>query len=358
MNAIYHILGADIPHHNRQVLAFFQAELLPKLANQNHHFYVVGEERLKEDFPSLAVATFSSKKAIAQAVVVAHRDLKAQFVLHGQFNFWLWAAIWTGKLPACRCYWHIWGADLYEEARGWKARLAYAFRRQVQRKLPIFWGTQGDLQFARQHLGREGERDRQLYFPTKMSAVVDREADRVENRADQRLTILLGNSGDHSNRHLEALARLRQQFGEQVRIIIPMGYPANNHAYIEEVWTQAVKIFPQNAVEILTQKLTFEQYEKVLAECDLGYFNFKRQQGIGTICLLLARNIPVVLAPENPFILDMKASGVPFLSGEFSLAQVAEVRQALQLFDKRQIAFFYPNYVGQWLTLLAEISEV
>ncbi|WP_150538252.1 TDP-N-acetylfucosamine:lipid II N-acetylfucosaminyltransferase [Actinobacillus vicugnae] len=356
MKPIYHILGSNILYHNQTLLSFFQQELLPHLQAQQHYFYVVGAPSLVEDYPALALSCFESKNAIAQAVVCkARADQRAQFILHGQYNFPLWLAILTGNLPASRCYWHIWGADLYEESSAWQFKLLYPLRRMAQNKLPVLWGTKGDLAFAHQKLKRNHSRDSLLYFPTKMPKVAPLLTPKTQG---EHLTILLGNSGDRSNRHLEALTQIKQQLGEKVRIIIPMGYPANNQQYITQVQQQAVEFFPKNAVKILTEQLSFEDYLALLAECDIGYFNFARQQGIGTMCLLIQRNIPIVLSRQNPFTQDLQAEQIPFLySDEINTFSIAQTQQQLIQLDKTAISFFAPNYRSQWLTLLTQVSE-
>ncbi|UKH17031.1 TDP-N-acetylfucosamine:lipid II N-acetylfucosaminyltransferase [Actinobacillus pleuropneumoniae] len=355
MRPIYHILGSDIPHHNRTVLNFFRDQLLPKLTEQQHYFYVVGQQTLLTQYPELNLQVFCSRQAITRAVVQTAKQVKtAKFVLHGQYNVWLWIAVLFGYLPACRCIWHIWGADLYEEASGWKFKLFYFIRRLAQQKLPVLWATRGDLTFAKRHLNRTDTQDRVLYFPTKMGS----RAVMQDTRENQRFTILLGNSGDPSNRHLAALAQLKQSLAEDVRIIIPMGYPSNNQTYIEQVKRQAVELFPKHTVEVLTEKLDFTQYQQLLAQCDLGYFYFNRQQAIGTICLLIQQNVPLALTKENPFCIDMQAENVPFLySDELTIAKVRKVKQQLQNCDKNNIGFFAPHYNEQWLTLLTELSK-
>lgn len=349
-----HILGSDIPHHNHTLLAFFDAELAPHLAlntQKKPRFFVVGRAEQYPDLPRVELTFFRTKKALAKAVAaMALTDPNCVFFLHGQYNPWLWLAILVGKLPAKRCVWHIWGADLYETSMALAFRLFYPLRRLAQKRLKTVCGTQGDLT----HFSYINPTARRvlLYFPTKLpqqlpNVLPDGDIQKAEN-----LTLLLGNSGDPSNRHLQGLATLKQ-LGVPLKIIVPMGYPKNNQAYISQVEEKVKSLFSLDRVDILKGQLDFEAYLSKLATCDCGYFPFERQQGIGTLCLLLMLNIPFVLNRKNPFCLDLLEQNIPFLySDELSCQKIRETKQHLQALDKSRVAFLAPNYRQGWLEVL------
>ncbi|MCK3658855.1 hypothetical protein A4G18_09055 [Pasteurellaceae bacterium Pebbles2] len=352
MTKIYHILGANIPHHNRTILQFFSERLQPLLPDVAMVKFLLVGESLEAEYPSLQIEEYASKSQIAKAVVaIAQQQTDVHFYFHGQYNFPIWLAILMGKLPVERLTWHIWGADLHQDSTQWKFKLAYPLRRFIQKKLKFIVGYQGDLHYFRQYINPNVNAER-VYFPSKM----DRHFQPVSKNTAQPLTVLVGNSGDLSNRHQDALHYIRQQLGENVRIIIPMGYPENNAHYIAQVKAAAKALFAESAVQILTEKMPFNDYLALLNQCDVAYFIFHRQQGVGSLCILTQLNIPVVLHPKNTFIDDMNLYQVPFLCLDNVNAQeIEKTQQKLTALDKESIEFFDPYFIQGWQKVLQQI---
>ncbi|WMQ74223.1 MAG: TDP-N-acetylfucosamine:lipid II N-acetylfucosaminyltransferase [Sodalis sp.] len=359
MSNLIHVLGSDIPRHNLTVLRFFNdtlAAICPPA--QIRRFMVVAPNGAPlSGYSQVDIECFDSKRALTKALVRrGNAAPDERYFLHGQFNPLLWLAMLTGKIHPVRISWHVWGADLYEESRRLHHRLFYLLRRRAQGQVGHVFATRGDLACYRQRYPSVPAS--LLYFPTRLAADIVRVA--PAEAGNRPLTLLVGNSGDPSNRHCQALRAIHHQFGIAVKIIMPMGYPAGNDTYIAMVRAESERCFHEEQVRILTEPLAFNDYLALLQECDAGYFLFRRQQGIGTLSLLIQLGLPFVLSRHNPFCQDLIAQQVPVLYEDdaLDLAIIRETQRRMLTQDPARIAFFYPNILHGWCQALSIAAGV
>ena len=228
------------------------------------------------DFPALNIEPYADKKSPAAAVITrAQSDRDARFFLHGQFNPGLWLALLSGKIKARQVSWHIWGADLYEDATSWKFRLFYLLRRIAQGRVGNVFATRGDVIHYQQRHARVPAS--LLYFPTRMDpALTDVHVEKT-GRADD-------DSGRQLRRSQQSAYRSAAGDSSAVRRRRARD-PADGLSGQQRCLHRAgarrrVAAVRRENLQLLTQQVAFEDYLNILRACDLGYFIFNRQRGL------------------------------------------------------------------------------
>lgn len=110
--------------------------------------------------------------------------------------------------------------------------------------------------------------------------------------------ILLGNSADPTNNHLDALEALARCALRGSRVVVPLSYggPAE---YVELVKSKGRALFGDSFVA-LDRFMPLEEFNRTIAGCGVVVMNHLRQQALGTTSQALYRGAKLYLRPESP----------------------------------------------------------
>jgi dTDP-N-acetylfucosamine:lipid II N-acetylfucosaminyltransferase len=284
---ILHVCNADrfIPPFITLVNEEFNTE--------DHQFWLAGAQKLKQHPIEKADNIFiSSPTLVGQLIahlkllLMLHRSRK--LILHGLFNprvnILLAFCPWLLK----KCYWVIWGGDLYQYQKPksrLKDKVTESFRKFVIKRMGhLITYIPGDVELVRKWYGAQGEYHECLMY---LSNVIDQQIlQDVENAGEVHsgLNILIGNSADSSNNHIESLEKLLPYREQDVRVYVPLSY--GDQAYASKVIEQGEAWFGHNFFPI-TSLMPFDQYLGLLSSMDIAIFNHKRQQAMGNTITLL-----------------------------------------------------------------------
>ena len=193
-----------------------------------------------------------------------------------------------------RCYWVIWGADLYSyknKKKSARSNFVEALRRFVIRRMGFMVTfVEGDVDLARKWYGATG---RYLECFMYTSNIFRHPTDLAEN--DSAVHIQVGNSADPSNNHLEIFDQLMEYRDQNIFIYAPLSYgDAKNAQTIEK---EGLRRFGKKFVA-MKELMPIEAYLKFLGKIDVAIFNHRRQQGMGNTISLLGMGKKVYLNPE------------------------------------------------------------
>jgi hypothetical protein len=272
-------------------------ELVEKELNfKRHHFYFIhnghqynvsGQVRVTRNDKSkntikfiwhLVIQTWSAQK------IVVHGLFSSRLILALALQPWIWK----------KCYWVIWGGDLYTHAldvRTWRWQVKELFRRILIPKLGhLLTYIPGDVALARQWYGATGVYHECIMYPSNTYQPTS-----FVPKNHQGLNILIGNSADSSNNHAEILEKIKKLNRKSMKIIAPLSY--GEEEYARQIAELGAREFGDDFTALLNF-MSHEEYSRILANIDIAIFNHQRQQGMGNIISLLSMRKTVAIRSD------------------------------------------------------------
>ncbi len=250
-----------------------------------HLFFCLGNE-VSHPLRSGSYILFKSdyRLAIRAYAELVHQMYRAdRIILHGLWNQWVIRLLSIQPWLLKKCYWVIWGADLY--TRKFSRQDLMWHIKEVSRRIVIkrfghlVTYIEGDVDLARQWYGAQGTYQECLLYPSNLYKDYD-----VPQKIGLTINIQIGNSADPENEHFEMLEILEPYKNEDIMIYAPLSYGHQQHAL--EVIEQGKRIFGGKFTAI-TDFMPIREYNKILGKIDVAILNHNRQQGMGNIITLL-----------------------------------------------------------------------
>ncbi|MGD0583681.1 MAG: TDP-N-acetylfucosamine:lipid II N-acetylfucosaminyltransferase [Bacteroidales bacterium] len=211
-------------------------------------------------------------------------------------SLFLWN-LYPGLLS--KATWIIWGGDVYIHREGKEniRKTVYEYlRRRIIRRIPLIASfIPGDFEIVRKVYYSKA-----AYLQSAYPIPVDFMARELkdETDTDKKVTrVLVGNSGNESNNHIEIFKFLDFLKKAEVKMICPLSYSGNNE-YINLVAAEGRKIFAEKFEPLMTI-LNTDDYLDLLAGIDIAVMNHERQQGLGNILPLMYFGKKVYLRSET-----------------------------------------------------------
>lgn len=217
-----------------------------------------------------------------------------KIIIHGLWNPWVVRFLALQPWLLRKCYWVIWGGDLYAYKFALPSlywRRLERFRRIVIRRIAhLVTYVEGDVKLARKWYGATGKYHECLMYPSNLYNDIA-----LPSKELKTINIQIGNSADPTNEHFEMLDILAPYKDRDIKIFAPLSYGPIDHA--DKVVTAGRDIFGEKFVA-LTEFMSSDQYIDYLSTIDIAIFNHRRQQGMGNIISLLGMGKKVYLRKD------------------------------------------------------------
>jgi hypothetical protein len=258
------------------------------------HLFIIHGEINTDDLPLSQNIIHCRNLLKKLPLLVAEMHAAKKIILHGLFSSHLLYLLLLQPWLLKKCYWAIWGGDLYvhkAEAKDWRWHKNEWIRRFVISHLGHFiTHIQGDYELAQKWYGATGQWHECFIYTSNLYR--EHQVHPVRHAS---INILLGNSATPTNNHFDVLEKLRPFEKENIQIFCPLSYGDSKYGDLVE---QAGKLIFGNKFNSLREFLSFDEYLKLLSSIDIAIFNHNRQQGVGNITTLLALGKKVFIKEE------------------------------------------------------------
>ncbi|MGR5503038.1 TDP-N-acetylfucosamine:lipid II N-acetylfucosaminyltransferase [Vibrio sp. DNB22_10_4] len=246
--------------------------------------YELGEDSVHLDRKGNKIARFFSR----YARILGEMNRSDKIILHGLFDNYLVFVLFLNPWLLNKCYWIIWGGDLYKFNRELYLntkffKLKEFFRKSVISRLGyLVTYLSGDVEIARKVYGAKGEHIECIMYLSNV--FTEKYANKEFDCDSGDIKILLGNSADPTNNHLDALKKLLPIKNENIKIIIPLSYGNKDNA---DIVMQCAQDMFGDKVRFLVDFMPYSDYLNLLETIDVAIFNHDRQQAMGNTISLV-----------------------------------------------------------------------
>lgn len=267
------------------------------LSPEKHHFYFIhnGHQYQSPEFDNVSI-NIDNRNIVKFLWAFWKETKKSQkIILHGLFSSRVILALVLQPNVLKKCYWIIWGGDLYTYAldkRNIRWKIKEFFRQILIPKIGhLITYIPGDVELARQWYGAKGVYHECLIYPSNTYQPVS-----LPDYLHHGFNILIGNSADSSNNHEEIISKLKTFDNNLTKIIAPLSY--GEKSYAKKITQLGKSIFGEKFVPLVNY-IQYKDYLKILADVDIAIFNHKRQQGMGNIISLLGMGKTVAIRSDT-----------------------------------------------------------
>lgn len=337
---ILHLFGWD-----KKFTLPFRDLIHEYFADGRHKFIVYGDISRDALEPAADTSIYPSLLknffAISKAMYCAEK-----IILHGLFSSHLLYILALQPWVLKKCHWVIWGGDLYVHEtelkdRRWKKN--EFFRRLVIRRIGHFLTyVPGDMALARLWYGAKGKYHKCLMYTSNIYKELV-----IPPKTDSVVSILVGNSGDPTNNHLDVFEKLSMNKTKDLMIYCPLSYGGTEVDYAKQVAKKGAALFGDRFVA-LTEFIPFAEYLTLLGNIDIAVFAHNRQQGMGNIINLLGLGKKVYLRSDVTSWHLFDGLGVKVF--DFHMLDLTEIDDRVQSENKIIVENFFSKaaLLKQW----------
>lgn len=278
-----------------------------KFNPHDHLFLITSDQKQNGIFKSYKNVVFIKNSFALFKKHIPYFKSANKIIVHGLFSEYLILSLYLNSKYLERCYWVIWGGDLYNvyynRNKTIKTLLLYQLRKRVIVKIKhLISFVEGDFNLVEKIFNPHAHHHYSFTYTSNVFTITKPPLTQKHyNKSDKYVVVQVGNSGSQTNNHLEVFHKLKKY--NNIKVYVPLSY--GDSGYIKKVIDVGQTIFGNRFIP-LTTYLPYEEYLEYLDQIDVAIFNHDRQEGFGNIIQLLGRGKKVSIRKDISTFSELK----------------------------------------------------
>lgn len=337
---IYHLLSSNV--YMDRFIDFMEFN---KSKFDNRHCYVFTTNEIYKKFNEKSCTNCYKLIDIIKLFVFSKKN--DRFILHSYSHPWLYLVSFITFWNLKKIVWVIWGGDLYfyNEKKSIKYKIYEFLRRNTIRKFGYILALKGDYELAKKYYKIRGK---YLFAPYPLDIYEIK-----PSKTNSTINILLGNSADPSNEHLELLRMLFKYKNEDIKIYVPLSY-GGTLEYKNEVERRGIELY-ENKIYFIKDYMSINEYINFLSKINVLVCYHNRQQALGNIYTMLRMGKKVYIRDGITTCELLKTQGLYFFTTQTivntSFEEFIHLNDFCSTVNSKKVKKLYSNKIlsEKWL---------
>lgn len=276
-------------------------EFINENFEEENHNFVIFPTSFSYDYPDNCLQITRKNAKFNYLKVLLMLNKASKIILHGFFyNLFITRVLIISPWNIKKCYWIIWGGDLYDEVEKVK------YTKTLRYKKFFFFKKNIVKRIKKVGILTKGEADVYIDFYKLIPDFLEIQyinplnpsiLDNAKKHHSKTIKILIGNSATATNLHLEILNILTKFSSLNIQLFVPLSY--GDMHYANQIIETGSELFSHKFIPI-TNFLAPKDYADLIANIDIAIFNNKGQQGLGNIYAFLYLGKKVYIRSDSP----------------------------------------------------------
>lgn len=251
--------------------------------SEHVHILCTAEQVIPTQTNVLIKNIFTQSKEISLLMQQAQK-----IILHGIWYDELYNLYHSQKHLLKKTFWVLWSGEF-----SFPDKVSFEKKWLFQNIHYLITGSGEDYHFVKKHYHARGQYlPCTIFYPNNLY----QETPMQKMAASDTLNLMVGNSADPTNGHMEVFERLQHHKDENIAVYTPLVY--GNAEYAKTVIANGMKIFGDK-FHPLTEYTDLDEYLVFLSSIDIAIFNHTVQQATGNTISLLSLGKKVYLHPKS-----------------------------------------------------------